>query len=288
MKNILSLSVCLWISKNFLQDLAGNLGEDLPAQAFNFRAATAQASPSTVVPTNSNAVGIVILIVCVAVFCILAGGIGLVKLFRSQALSSFLPKQSVRKQSYSSHVAETSKTETKASFADAKAGAETAYRAAAAAAERLRAEPGEAKDPKAATSAKESWAQRPSSRATWICFAVLCLFVLLLLNPLRKGLVLPFVFGVLEADSFGQGNECPKAWSESSSRRPRRFQRWPFSEVHSESWRKPRHKLQEMTIQCFNHYDYSILKYVKFPLWDRHSPLSNLIDVVWLFHVPGS
>lgn len=43
-------------------------------------------------------VGVVIVVVCVAVFCILGGGIGVVKLYRSHAaaLSNFLPKQKVK------------------------------------------------------------------------------------------------------------------------------------------------------------------------------------------------
>ena len=38
------------------------------------------------------------MVVCVAVFCILGGGIGVVKLYRSHsaALSNFLPKQKVK------------------------------------------------------------------------------------------------------------------------------------------------------------------------------------------------
>ncbi|CAK9003102.1 unnamed protein product [Durusdinium trenchii] len=135
-------------------------GEGLPAQAFNFRAATAGTVPSTQVPTSSNAVGIVILVVCVTVFCILAGGIGLVKLCRSHAdaLHSFMPKMPKPKARNPSRAVEPSQTDTKAQFAAVAAAAENAAYRAAAAAERLRGDD----DTKPATSASASWAQRPS------------------------------------------------------------------------------------------------------------------------------
>lgn len=150
----------LQLPKGAVTDLAGNLGEGLPAQAFNFRAATAGTVPSTQVPTSSNAVGIVILVVCVTVFCILAGGIGLVKLCRSHAdaLHSFMPKMPKPKARNPSRAVEPSQTDTKAQFAAAAAAAENAAYRAAAAAERLRGDD----DTKPATSASASWAQRPS------------------------------------------------------------------------------------------------------------------------------
>ena len=136
-----------------VMDLAGNLGEGLPAQAFNFRAASATLNLGSSVSSSSNAVGIVVLVVCVAVCCILAGGIGLVKLVRSNRL---VFKERVRTKPMATPLerAPTVAPEPSQSFAAANAAAQTAYRQAAAAAERLREE----------TEAEKSgtWA-RPSS-----------------------------------------------------------------------------------------------------------------------------
>lgn len=121
-------------------DLAGNLGEGLPAQAFNFRAASATLNLGSSVPSSSNAVGIVVLVVCVAVCCILAGGIGLVKLVRSNRL--VFKERTVRTKPMATPMerAPTVAPEPSQSFAAANAAAQTAYRQAAAAAERLREE----------------------------------------------------------------------------------------------------------------------------------------------------
>lgn len=150
-------------------DLAGNPGDDLPAEAFPFRAATASNGGSVSVPASSNSVGVVIVVVCVAVFCILGGGIGVVKLYRSHAaaLSNFLPKQKVKTKAKSTlqmNPPTVEKDKSIPSFATANAAAETAYRAAAAAAERLRSEDEGGSKP-ATNATNASWAQRPSSKA---------------------------------------------------------------------------------------------------------------------------
>ncbi|CAJ1397063.1 unnamed protein product [Effrenium voratum] len=147
-------------------DLAGNPSGDLPAMAYNFRAAVAATGGSVTTPTSGSAVGLVILIVSVAVFCILGGGIGLVKLVRSHgaALKNLLPKdRGSRERRPPSAV---SAAPEKASFAAASAAAESAYRAAAAAAERLREEPANSSATNAtgATGPAATWAQRPSSK----------------------------------------------------------------------------------------------------------------------------
>ena len=124
---------------------------------------------------SSTAVGLVILIVSLTVFCTLAAGIGFVKLCRSNAskLKAYLPKEgAVRRappkstpvktpvQESSQSASNYTERSTSSPFAEEKARAETAYRSAAAAAERLGKEAGA--EPKPAGSA--TWAQRPGSK----------------------------------------------------------------------------------------------------------------------------
>lgn len=164
-------------------DFAGNPCADLPAQAYNFRAATGGDVVVTQGSTSSTAVGVVILIVSLAVFCTLAGGIGTVKLWRSHAskLKAYLPtegavrRKPVKSAPISMTVPETSKPasyeSTSASpFAEEKARAESAYRSAAAAAERLGKDApsnpsNSSTEAKTSATAGGTWAQRPSSKA---------------------------------------------------------------------------------------------------------------------------
>jgi len=149
-----------------VMDLAGNLGAALPAERFNFRAATSPVSASNFSPTsNSTAVGVVIVVVCAAVCCILAVGIGVVRLYRSHAdaIGKLIPKHKVRPaKAKSQHLSPPVVEKDAPTFSDATAAAESAYRAAAAAAERLR-QPEEDKAG-APNAPNASWAQRPSSK----------------------------------------------------------------------------------------------------------------------------
>ena len=162
-----------------MQDLAGNPSADLPAQAYNFRAATDGGGLiSTQTTASSTAVGVVILVVSLTVFCTLAAGIGVVKLWRSNAtkLKAYLPKEGARRvparsTPISTTVPDSSKPTTTYSytaekstasspFAEEKARAETAYRSAAAAAERLGKDAGAEAKP----APNAAWAQRPTSK----------------------------------------------------------------------------------------------------------------------------
>lgn len=157
-------------------DSAGNPGSALPSGRIYIRTG-ATVGGSTSVSTSSNAVGVVIVIVCVAVFCILAAGIGLVKLWRlhADAAVNFLNfnKQKGRTKAKSGQHLNPPTVETEKSVpsfgavnAAAKAAEESAYRAAAAAAERLRTSEDDASGNKPATSAGAggTWAQRPGSK----------------------------------------------------------------------------------------------------------------------------
>lgn len=157
-------------------DSAGNPGSALPSGRIYIRTGAAVGG-STSVSTSSNAVGVVIVIVCVAVFCILAAGIGLVRLWRLHADAAVnflnLNKQKGRTKAKSGQHLSPPTVETEKSVpsfgavnAAAKAAEESAYRAAAAAAERLRTSEDEASGTKPATSAGAggTWAQRPGSK----------------------------------------------------------------------------------------------------------------------------
>lgn len=159
-----------------MTDSAGNPGSALPSGRIYIRTG-ATVGGSTSVSTSSNAVGVVIVIVCVAVFCILAAGIGLVKLWRlhADAAVNFLNfnKQKGRTKAKSGQHLNPPTVETEKSVpsfgavnAAAKAAEESAYRAAAAAAERLRTSEDDASGNKPATSAGAggTWAQRPGSK----------------------------------------------------------------------------------------------------------------------------
>ena len=162
--------------------MAGNPSAHLPAQAYNFRAATGtNVSGTPQQTTSSTAVGIVILIVSLTVFCTLAAGIGTIKLWRSHAnkLKAYLPQEGAgrRKPAQSAPISipvpETTKpaydkSASASPFAEEKARAETAYRSAAAAAERLGKDAGSNSANSANSESKPAsgatWAQRPGSK----------------------------------------------------------------------------------------------------------------------------
>ncbi|CAE7322107.1 unnamed protein product [Symbiodinium natans] len=172
----------LELPEGAVRDMAGNPSAHLPAQAYNFRAATGtNVSGTPQQTTSSTAVGIVILIVSLTVFCTLAAGIGTIKLWRSHAnkLKAYLPQEGAgrRKPAQSAPISipvpETTKpaydkSASASPFAEEKARAETAYRSAAAAAERLGKDAGSNSANSANSESKPAsgatWAQRPGSK----------------------------------------------------------------------------------------------------------------------------
>lgn len=158
----------LVLPKGAVLDMAGNPSVGLQFQSFKFQAATGslRSSSSSTSSPGGAAVGLVILGIIMSVVCVLALGIGGVKLYKANAsvtnyLSSQIEKVKPKQKSSLAQTPVQSRPISMGSkgpaptFAAATAAAEAAQRAASAAADRMRQD-----EPETNTGAG-TWASRP-------------------------------------------------------------------------------------------------------------------------------
>jgi len=149
-------------------DMSGNPSVSLLFQSFKFQAATGslRSSSSSISSTGGAAVGLVILGIIMSVVCVLALGIGGVKLYKANAtVTNYLSSQIEKVKPKQRASAEPTPVQSRPismgskgpapTFAAATAAAEAAQRAASAAADRMR------QDEPEANRGAGTWASRP-------------------------------------------------------------------------------------------------------------------------------